>query len=101
MSQLVVCTVLDMVAKQYGRPFFTVSTGSAIRGFSDEVNTPHEQSVLYKHPNDFQLYCIGTWDDETGRFTLDDVPSLLVSGSQVRVREEATAQAPTPLKRTA
>lgn len=89
MANLVVCTVLDLVSQQYGRPFFTVSTGSAIRGFSDEVNEPHEQSVLYRHPDDFQLFCLGSFDDETGKFALDDVPQMLVSGSQIKDQKRA------------
>lgn len=77
-----VCTVLDMVAQQYGRPFFTVSEGSAVRGFSDEVNRQSE-SMLYQHPNDFQLFALGTYDDETGSFSLLTTPVLLVSGANV------------------
>ncbi len=80
------CSVLDMVAGQYGRPFFTVSEGSAIRGFSDEINRPGE-SALYQHPNDFQLFHVGTFDDENCQFVLSDTPRLLVSGSNVAQRE--------------
>lgn len=80
----VMCSVLDLIGQQYGRPFFVVSVGSAIRGFSDEVNTPAEQSVLFKHPDDFQLFEIGVFDDSSCKFELLDVPKMLVSGSQVK-----------------
>lgn len=79
-----VCSVLDIVSQQYGRPFFTLNEGSAIRGFTDEVNQPNESSVLYKHPNDFQLFVLGTFDDSNCKFELLDVPRMLVSGSQVK-----------------
>lgn len=74
------CSILDMVAQQYGRPFFAVSEGSAVRGFSDEVN--NRESMLYKHPRDYQLFLLGTFDDEDGRCSLSDSPVLLASGAQ-------------------
>lgn len=82
------CTVLDMVAQQYGRPFFAVSEGSAIRGFQDEVNRPGD-SVLFQHPDDFQLFIMGQFDDETAAIDLLDTPRLLVSGAQMKDRAQA------------
>lgn len=86
------CTVLDMVAQQYGRPFFAVSTGSAIRGFSDEVNRQSD-SVLYQHPDDFQLFLMGVFDDEKASVELTSPPQLLVSGAQVKVDQTAPVKA--------
>lgn len=79
------CSVLDMVAQQYGRPFFVVSEGSAIRGFSDEINRKSD-SVLFNHPTDFQLFHIGTFDDETCALDVFVAPKLLVAGSAVVVK---------------
>lgn len=86
MAKYVMCSVLDLTAQQYGRPFFTISDGSAIRGFSDEVNQPNENSILYKHPDDFQLFRLGTFDDSSGSVVLQD-PVMLVSGASVAVRD--------------
>lgn len=85
MAKYTMCSVLDLTAQQYGRPFFTISDGSAIRGFSDEINHPDDNSILYKHPDDFQLFRIGTFDDSTGKVDLCD-PVMLVSGASVAVR---------------
>lgn len=74
------CSVLDMVAHQYGRPFFTINEGSAIRGFSDEINNP--ESVLFRHPTDYQLFSLGSFDDETAQVEQASSPKLLISGSQ-------------------
>lgn len=76
------CSVFDLVAQQYGRPFFAVSDGSAIRGFSDEVNNPESQ--LYRHPDDYQLFILGEFDDASAAISVLDVPQLLVSGSAVK-----------------
>lgn len=85
MARYAMCSVLDLAARQYGRPFFTVSDGSAIRGFSDEVNHQDTQSILYMHPDDFQLFKLGVFDDSTGKVELQD-PVMLVSGASVAVR---------------
>jgi len=86
------CSVLDMVAQQYGRPFFAVSEGSAIRGFSDEVNRPSE-SVISQHPNDFQLFHVGTFDDESCVISLNSAPRLMISGAQIKVNQPGDLQA--------
>lgn len=87
MAKYTVCTVLDMVAGQYGRPFFAVSEGSALRGFADEVNS-NTESMLYKHPSDFQLFMLGEFDDSNAQFELISPPKLIVSGAAVVNRPE-------------
>lgn len=83
MAKYQMCSVLDMVAQQYGRPFFTVSDGSAIRSFADEVTRGGPDSTLSSHPDDFQLFLIGTFDDEHCQIDLLPTPQLLVSGAAV------------------
>ena len=56
--------VHDTKAEYFSTPFFTRSIGEALRGFEDEVNNP--QSQLNKHPMDFHLYHVGTFDQEAG-----------------------------------
>jgi hypothetical protein len=40
-----------------------------------------ERSELSKHPGDYQLYRVGTFDSESGAF-VSDVPTLMISGSE-------------------
>lgn len=55
-------------AVQAHAPIMTVNTrGEAIRSFKDAVNDP--QSPLYKHPTDYELYQIGTYNEETGEIS--------------------------------
>lgn len=81
----VVCCVRDIVGNQYGSPHFAVSVGMAIRTFSDEVNRAAEDNLLYKHPADFELFELGSFDNETAKFTLLDVPNQLIAGKQAVV----------------
>jgi len=83
--KLIICTVKDRAADAYGRPMFVPSTGVAIRSFSDEINRNNADNQLYNHPDDFDLYELGEFDDNTGLFALHDQPKLLSLGKQVKL----------------
>lgn len=67
-------TVFDSKAGAYLPPFYNNSNGSAMRNFSDTVNEPG--SLLYKHPEDFTLFHIGSFNDADGICTLVTHSSL-------------------------
>jgi len=83
--QLIICTVKDRAADAFGRPMFVPSTGVAIRSFSDELNRSDTDNQLFNHPDDFDLYEFGVFDDNTGLFDLYDQPKLLSLGKQVKI----------------
>jgi hypothetical protein len=82
--KLNICSVKDRAADAFGRPMFVPSTGVAIRSFSDEINRANDDNQLYNHPDDFDLYDLGTFDDNTGLFELHQLPQLLTLGKQVK-----------------
>lgn len=86
--KLVLCSVKDRAADAYGRPMFVPSVGVAIRSFSDEVNRKDADNQLYNHPDDFDLYELGEFDDNTGLFALYEQPKLLSLGKQVKINQE-------------
>ena len=86
--KLVLCTVKDRAADAYGRPMFVPSVGVAIRSFSDEVNRQDADNQLFNHPDDFDLYELGEFDDNTGLFALHEQPKLLSLGKQVKITKE-------------
>lgn len=77
---LFMCAVKDRAAQAYGRPFYVASEGLAIRGFQDEVNRPAEDNPLNRHPDDFDLYVLGTFDDNRALVELEPQPRLLMLG---------------------
>jgi hypothetical protein len=81
----IICTVKDRAADAYGRPMFVPSAGVAIRSFSDEINRNNADNQLYNHPDDFDLYELGEFDDNTGLFALHEQPKLLSLGKQVKI----------------
>lgn len=58
-------TIKDTKSTAYHKPFYEVSNGIAIRTFTDLAN--NKDTVIGKHPEDFILYHIGEYDDETGK----------------------------------
>jgi hypothetical protein len=82
--KLIICTVKDRAADAYGRPMFVPSTGVAIRSFSDEINRNNADNQLFNHPDDFDLYELGEFDDNSGLFALHEQPKLLSLGKQVK-----------------
>jgi len=84
--KLVLCSVKDRAADAYARPMFVPSTGVAIRSFSDEINRQADDNQLYNHPDDFDLYEFGEFDDNNGQFTLYEQPKLLSLGKQVKIQ---------------
>jgi len=86
--KLTLCTVKDRAADAFGRPMFVRSIGEAIRSFSDEINRNAEDNQLYNHSDDFDLFELGEFDDNTGLMTLHDTPKLVSLGKQVKITKE-------------
>lgn len=57
-------SVFDMKSGAFGVPFFIPTVGQAVRMFSDLASDGN--SMVCRHPSDFVLYEIGTYDDATG-----------------------------------
>lgn len=78
-----VFSIRDRAADLFCQPFYSHSTGAAVRSFTDEINNP--QGNFYKHPEDYDLYELGTFDDEFGQFTTDN-PRQVCVGKDVAVK---------------
>lgn len=77
-----VLSVYDRCAGAYGRPVFALSRGAAIRSFQDEVNRSDDDNVMFRHVKDYDLFDLGTFDDQTGLFSKSS-PVLLAVGAQL------------------
>lgn len=66
MTILTIVSVKDRAVDAYNRPFYVPTIGAAIRSFTDEVN--RNESEMQAHPEDYDLYDMGTFDDQTGTF---------------------------------
>jgi len=68
----------DMKARQWLPPALIDSEANAIRTLSDVINKSNPESNLAKYPEDFTLYCIGIWDQQTGLITAYKQPESIV-----------------------
>lgn len=64
--------VFDSKTKAFMQPFFSLAIGSGIRAFVDAVNDA--STPFFKHPQDFSLFHIGSFDDQVPRLVALDAP---------------------------
>lgn len=83
-------TVFDQKAKAWLPPFFLPQEGVAIRTFGDCVNSPDHN--FGRHPEDYSLFCIGSFDDAVGVVTAAREPVLVVQALQLKTQRPALSQ---------
>lgn len=76
----VICAVRDRAADAFMRPFAIPSAAMAVRTFRDEVNRADQSNEMYRHPEDYDLYEIGSFDDSSGVIT--SVPARVLVRAQ-------------------
>lgn len=85
-----VFAVKDRALDAFMRPWFAQSTGQAIRAFSDELNRP--DSDMNKHPDDYDLWHIGEFNDNSGFLTKPEKGITQIAiGKQVKILKETPA----------
>lgn len=67
--QLLIFAVKDRATDSFAQPMFLQTRNQAIRLFIDEVNRPAQDNPLNKHPDDYDIYEIGSYDQETAIIT--------------------------------
>lgn len=83
--KLKIYSVRDRATVQYGNPMFLINRGHAIRSFADEVNKGEGDSMIRRHPEDFDLYELGEFDTGTGLFETG-VPEQIAVGKDLAVK---------------
>jgi len=78
-----IVSVKDRAAEVFNRPFFVPHRNVAVRDFTDEINRASADNPLNKHPDDFDLYLLGQFDDSNGAFIREGTPTVLVRGKDV------------------
>lgn len=64
-------TLYDNKSLTYSPPFFAVAHGAAARLVADLASDL--QTSVGRHPADYVLFCIGVFDDASGRLLPNDV----------------------------
>lgn len=63
--KLAIYSIHDSAANAYTQPFFMHNDGLAIRAFQDNVNSTEDNNIK-KHPEQFTLFKLGEYDDNSG-----------------------------------
>lgn len=84
MRKIVVCSVRDVKANAFAQPMFFPTIAFAQRAFTDHVNEPNAQNAVNKHPADYELWCLGLFDEDDGVFEAPtDFRRMLCRGDEV------------------
>lgn len=81
--KLEIVAIHDRAADAFGRPISVNALGQAIRSFQDEINRPAENNEMNRHPDDYDLFHLGTYDDNTGELTSLEEPKQIAIGKQL------------------
>ncbi|WNK14496.1 MAG: nonstructural protein [Microvirus sp.] len=82
--EYLVFAIRDQAVNSHMVPMFFLTKGQAVRAFSDEVNRKDPNNNLNRHPEDFVLYHLGTYDDYSGLLTAVQ-PSFIASAQDFRI----------------
>lgn len=90
--KFVICAVRDRAVDQFNTPFFVAALGQAVRSFSDEVNRVAEGNQMNMHPEDFDLYTLGSYESDDGSFVTDKPRMVAVGKDHARMADRAAAK---------
>lgn len=84
MKRMIVA-IRDRAAVTFGQPFLVVARGQAIRMFSDAINNSRDpDNAMFHHPEDFDLYELGEFEDSDGRITPNEIPVQIAVGKDLK-----------------
>lgn len=79
-----VFSVFDSKACFFGQPFVDQKEASATRAFGDAVLSTDPNNMFGKHAEDYSLFLIGEFDNESGELIATVPPQNLLTASAVK-----------------
>lgn len=74
----VLCSIYDSKAEYWSLPMCFHSEAQAVREFGNAVNG--NDTEYGRHPEDYTVFALGTFDESTGTIDVFEVPSALAVG---------------------
>jgi len=74
--------IFDNASGLYASPTLAVTEAEVRRNFSTIVNA--EGNAISANPQDFSLYELGIFDNETGKFSLLDTPTRVMTALELK-----------------
>lgn len=78
-------SIKDTATQSFGQPMFLQTVLQALRLFINEVNREDANNPLYTNPDDFELYRIGQYNNDTGSLQPQE-PELIKRAKDVTKR---------------
>lgn len=82
--KLIIFSIRDRAADVFAQPFYQTSVGQAVRSFGDAINSGDKNSNLCLHPDDFDLYELGFFNDEDASFEVH-APKQVAIGKDMMI----------------
>lgn len=78
----------DLKSEAFLPPWTAATQGLAFRSLADVVNgAPNPGDPVVTHPEDFELYRIGLFDEQTGAIVAVEKPVLVCSCADLKVHD--------------
>jgi predicted pyridoxine 5'-phosphate oxidase superfamily flavin-nucleotide-binding protein len=78
--KLKVYSLFDVKIGAYNRPLFYRTDGEALRAFMDALE---KDEGLKRHPEDYVMFVLGSFDDATGAFDCVPAPVSIGKGHEL------------------
>jgi hypothetical protein len=79
-------SIKDAKANVFSAPFFSINDQVALRSFQQAQNDPN--TTINQNPQDFSLYRLATFDDQSGELHPEKQPYYLSTASTALDKEE-------------
>lgn len=66
--KLAIIVIRDSAADVFSQPQFVASVGGFVRAFGDQIRKKEANDALGAHPQDFEAFHIGWYDDASADF---------------------------------
>lgn len=76
-------TIYDSKAQAFIPPFLMPTDAEALRAFDDVVNDP--STMFNKHPEDYTLFCTGSFDSQTGILSPNPSPVSIATAISLKI----------------
>lgn len=83
-----VFAVYDCKAESFGQPMFVANQAVMFRLMKDEVLREGADNLVAKHPQDFSVYHLGSFEDSKGVFVVEKPHLVFECSAFVEVKDD-------------
>lgn len=76
----------------YNLPNGSPNVAVVTRDLTQIINDPNKHTGFQKYPEDFELYEIGEFDENTGEINTPDKPNFILTLSELKSQPEGLGQ---------